>query len=295
MRLRLHLLTIIICVLWIQNDVSACPLIDGLLDNNCDGRLVILAFGDSITYGVQDSSRLGYPGRLNLLFPHATMVNLGKPGERTSSGRNRAPQKFALYPDADYVIVLEGVNDYFNPLRNAAGTRSNILSIVRSGANIGAISLLANLTAIKRSYQVSWVSSVNSAIRPYRNIDFYSLGTSIISSDQLHPNGSGYQRMAEVAYTELLDATRRNMPADSDGDGVYDWEETVHGTNPLSQDSDGDGLSDGNELYTYHSNPLSLDTDGDGFTDPQEVAIGANPASALPTAPAISKIEALRE
>ena len=56
--------------------VYACPDIDGMLDLNCDGEGVIVAFGDSITDGVGDSSGLGYPGRLNLLFPSATVYNL---------------------------------------------------------------------------------------------------------------------------------------------------------------------------------------------------------------------------
>lgn len=35
---------------------------------------------------------------------------------------------------------------------------------------------------------------------------------------------------------------------DSDGDGIYDWEEALWGTNPSSKDSDDDGVSDGEEV-----------------------------------------------
>ncbi len=35
---------------------------------------------------------------------------------------------------------------------------------------------------------------------------------------------------------------------DSDGDGIYDWEEGLWGTNPNSKDSDDDGVSDGDAI-----------------------------------------------
>ena len=43
------------------------------------------------------------------------------------------------------------------------------------------------------------------------------------------------------------------------------------GTNPNSSDTDGDGLSDGLEVFTYHTNPLVADTDADGCGDGLEV------------------------
>lgn len=35
---------------------------------------------------------------------------------------------------------------------------------------------------------------------------------------------------------------------DSDGDGIYDWEEGLWGTDPENKDSDGDGVTDGDEI-----------------------------------------------
>lgn len=67
-----------------------------------------------------------------------------------------------------------------------------------------------------------------------------------------------------------------NPTADTDGDGVTDYQEIALGTNPSAVDSDGDGLTDGQEV-TLGTNPLSADTDGDGITDGWEVAHGSNP------------------
>jgi len=83
------------------------------------------------------------------------------------------------------------------------------------------------------------------------------------------------------------------IPIDSDGDGLYDHEETALGTdpkkadtdndglndkvekdlgtNPSKADTDGDGLSDGDEVNNYKTDPLKVDTDGDGLLDAEEV------------------------
>jgi len=83
------------------------------------------------------------------------------------------------------------------------------------------------------------------------------------------------------------------QPIDSDGDGLYDHEEKVLGTDPkkadtdndglndkiekdlgtdpLKPDTDGDGLSDGDEVNKFKTDPLKVDTDGDGLSDAEEV------------------------
>jgi len=83
------------------------------------------------------------------------------------------------------------------------------------------------------------------------------------------------------------------QPIDSDGDGIYDHEEKVlgtdpkkadtdddglndkiekdSGTDPLKSDTDGDGLNDGDEVNKYNTDPLKVDTDGDGLLDMEEV------------------------
>ena len=61
--------------------------------------------------------------------------------------------------------------------------------------------------------------------------------------------------------------------ADSDGDGLSDWDEVfVHGTDPRRADTDGDGLSDSVEVLAG-ANPLDADENNDGIPD------GADPAA----------------
>ncbi len=87
---------------------------------------------------------------------------------------------------------------------------------------------------------------------------------------------------------------------DSDGDNLYDLEESNFGTdknlydsdmdmisdgeeiklyktNPLNPDTDGDGISDYDEVFIYKTNPLSSDTDGDGYRDMDEINNGYSP------------------
>ena len=61
---------------------------------------------------------------------------------------------------------------------------------------------------------------------------------------------------------------------DSDGDGLFDKDEAVVGTDPYNPDTDGDGLSDGDEhfgRYQYQTDPLNPDSDFDGLKDGAEV------------------------
>lgn len=60
---------------------------------------------------------------------------------------------------------------------------------------------------------------------------------------------------------------------DSDGDGLFDRDETLLGTDPYNPDTDGDGLSDGDEVFIYSSDPLNPDTDDDGLSDGAEVLV----------------------
>lgn len=271
----------------------ACADIDGLVDINCDQQLIIAGFGDSITFGRSDTPiEIGYPGRLNLYFPNAIVLNFGDPGEMTHVGLRRSSRVFAEFPNIDYLVVLEGVNDFFLEDRSSLSTRDNVLSIASRGSNTGAISLIGNLTAVKRDDQKGWVSLVNSRLAPHRHINFFSLGEGIISGDRLHPDAEGYDAMALLVAQTLPIFSQANRPVDTDGDGIYDFAEAKFGTGIFNPDSDGDTLLDGDEVFVHKSSPLLLDSDGDGLSDQREVTeIGSNPADPRPGTPAITDLQ----
>lgn len=67
--------------------------------------------------------------------------------------------------------------------------------------------------------------------------------------------------------------------ADTDGDGLDDYLETLVGTSLTNADTDGDGLSDSTEVEDAGSDPLLADSDGDGLDDTFEYYRGTNPRS----------------
>ncbi|MFN0244050.1 MAG: hypothetical protein ACKVWV_14260 [Planctomycetota bacterium] len=73
------------------------------------------------------------------------------------------------------------------------------------------------------------------------------------------------------------------LDLDTDGDGLFNGDELVHGTDPDLADTDGDGIDDGYEV-DHDFDPLAsdaeLDADGDGFTNYQEFLAGTDPHAA---------------
>ncbi|NND16821.1 MAG: DUF11 domain-containing protein [Eudoraea sp.] len=78
--------------------------------------------------------------------------------------------------------------------------------------------------------------------------------------------------------------TVNDCDVDTDGDGLFDGDEAILGTNPLEEDTDGDGIDDFTEAGPDINNPLdedsdgiidaldsdNIDSDGDGVNDQQD-------------------------
>lgn len=86
----------------------------------------ILCVGDSHTYGTGVERFETYPAQLQRLLNQAggttrfEVTNLGVPGSNSAQVRHRLPQYLELY-EPDLVIVLIGVNDYWNPEETESG------------------------------------------------------------------------------------------------------------------------------------------------------------------------------
>ncbi len=88
-------------------------------------------------------------------------------------------------------------------------------------------------------------------------------------------------KLESAAQTQCEEILNYEDPSpifrDTDGDNLYDQDETRFGTDPNRKDTDGDGLSDFEEVSLYRTSPLKSDTDGDSFADGLEVKAGYNP------------------
>ena len=286
---------------------SACPLIDGLVDYNCDGFHKVVVVGDSIVKGIGDlkfKNNGGYVRRLQRFLPKSTIVNMGKPGFSTdrlltfykSSLSKKGSEKIkAQFSNADILIIDAGRNDFFtdgSPEVTITYLKRIVTYLTRQlskdNKSSGPLITIATLLPTTRGFQRSFIDNVNLLLVEMfsetflpTGIFFNTLSEDIISVDGIHPDSDGYKVIAEYAAlsiaTDIQDRSRAARP-DSDNDGIYDrFEKPKFKTNPNEADTDKDGLLDGEEVFTYFTNPLVADTDQDGIGDGLEVEAGTNP------------------
>ncbi len=112
-----------------------------------DGRLVIVAFGDSLTAGYGTNAGESYPDDLQRDLDARgykyRVVNQGVSGNTTKDGVERLPSVLAMHPQV--VIVAFGGNDGLRgwPI---ATTRENLTTIVKTLQNSGAKIVLGGIT-----------------------------------------------------------------------------------------------------------------------------------------------------
>lgn len=164
---------------------------------------VIVAFGDSLTYGIGAAEHESYPAVLAQLIGR-NVVRAGVPGETTAQALQRLPDVLDEY-QPKLVIVCLGGNDMLRKI-DAAETIANLRAIVRKVKDSGAQAVLvgvpkpALLTNAPRFYEeIARESGI-----PYEG----AVVTSVLykpefKSDSIHPNAQGYRKIAE-ALAELL-------------------------------------------------------------------------------------------
>ena len=283
-----------ICV----NAASACPLVDGLHDFNCNQTVRVVVAGDSVVYGLGDTengNRGGYVKRLDNLLPQAVqVVGLGTSGIRSDellrdfqSGayRKRTRRTDILFID----VGRNDCRDNLPPLR----TFRNIKRLVRwARKNIGTATqgppfIVVTTQIPDRERRRQCLEEINRILiqRTSRKMPAYlrfdKLPDTILGSDGLHPTSAGYQRMAKKMrrfINRRLQTRIQEERPDSDSDGIYDFHENARfGTNPELADTDEDTLLDGAEVFTHSTDPLDDDSDDDSRNDGQEISDGTDP------------------
>jgi len=192
----------------------ACPSIDGIIDQNCDGDLRISFTGDSIAAGVGGTGG-GYTRVVARRFSSARVHRFATPGirsqalfarlRRTINSGTPAKASNSLL-SADYVFVDVGRNDYWDD-RPPAFTIRNIMRIRRLLENQGELKgsgmpqvIVATMVPNNRSYQRPFVDELTRRLlrRGILTIDFHRMPRQFISGDGLHPNQQGYVRLGRM-------------------------------------------------------------------------------------------------
>ncbi len=263
----------------------ACPRIDGLIDLNCDGKLKIVAVGDSIVTGIGDiknNHKGGYVKRLRRHFPRAQIIGMGFSG--CSSGRLLQDFTAALnqpgtgktkktLDNADLIIIDVGRNDYWDEkdpgltVRNIARLTKLFKEKLGTSTGVPPWVTIAYMLPTKRSFQWTFLIQINyylSHLNPadYKvQLNFHKLPLKTLSWDGIHPNSKGYaemEKMIKKYLTGRLQREERRIRSDRDRDGVFDYFELNRFyTDPTLRDTDGDTLTDGTELFVTRTNPLN--------------------------------------
>ncbi len=93
-------------------------------------------------------------------------------------------------------------------------------------------------------------------------IKYYSERVGNIVKKEIFREGELYSTWSLIYYEY---PTTWISHLDSDGDGLWDSEEVLLGTDPSNPDTDGDGLIDGQEVWLYGTDPLVYNSPAEMF------------------------------
>ncbi|MFN0313587.1 MAG: arylesterase [Burkholderiales bacterium] len=167
---------------------------------------VIVAFGDSITFGTGAAPGESYPEILSQMIGR-TVVSAGIPGEQTAGGLQRIEDALAEHRPKVLLLCLGG-NDMLRKV-DASVTESNLRQIVAAARAKGIAVVLIGVPkpALFGGSAEFYERIAKDLGLPLENHVLNEiLKNNALKSDPIHPNAQGYQRMAE-AIAALLRKT----------------------------------------------------------------------------------------
>jgi lysophospholipase L1-like esterase len=164
---------------------------------------VVLAFGDSLTYGTGASEEESYPVQLARLTGRR-VVREGVPGEVSAAGLARLPALLDEHRPR-LLLLCHGGNDFLRRLPKAQAAE-NVLAMIRLAKSRGIDVLLIGTPEIGFTLTPPefYAGVAKESGIPYEGeVLTKILRNSELKSDQIHPNAKGYRLMAE-RVAELL-------------------------------------------------------------------------------------------
>jgi len=164
---------------------------------------VLLAFGDSLTYGTGANENESYPAQLARLIGRR-VVREGVPGEVSAAGLERLPAALDEHQPR-LLLLCHGGNDFLQRLPKTAAA-DNVRAMVRLAKSRGIEVLLIGTPEPSLSVSApAFYGEIAKEFRiPYEeDVLGKILRDGSLKSDQVHPNAQGYRLMAE-RVAELL-------------------------------------------------------------------------------------------
>jgi lysophospholipase L1-like esterase len=164
---------------------------------------VVVAFGDSITFGTGAEPQESYPAVLEQMIGRR-VINAGVPGEITAEGLSRLPQILESEKPA-LLILCHGGNDHLRQL-NHGQAADNIREMIRLARQRGtAVALIAvpgfSLSVSPEPMYKDIAKEFKIPLEEKTLSDI--LADNSLKSDYIHPNAAGYRRLAEAVAALL--------------------------------------------------------------------------------------------
>lgn len=159
---------------------------------------VVLAFGNSLTYGTGVEPAESYPAVLEKLIGRK-VVNAGIPGEVTSGGLSRFPEVLDKEKPA-LILLCHGGNDMLRRL-NQQHAANNLRAMIRLARERGVSVVLIAVPSpgVSLSPPPMYREIATELKLPLEEkILATVLADGSLKSDYIHPNAAGYRRMAEA-------------------------------------------------------------------------------------------------
>jgi lysophospholipase L1-like esterase len=176
--------------------LAACPSKSPQLPR-VESNDVILAFGDSLTYGTGAAEAESYPAILGALIGRK-VVRAGVPGEVTARGLQRLPSTLATHKPKIVLLCLGG-NDMLRKIDErivVANLRAMIQLIRRQGAAVV-------LLGVPKPTLFGGAAKIYGELADDLGVPYDGdIVTSVLrdpglKSDLIHPNAQGYRNIAE--------------------------------------------------------------------------------------------------
>jgi acyl-CoA thioesterase-1 len=197
--------SLLFALLLLATLIAACGGESAGLPRLGDGD-VVLAFGDSLTYGVGAAEKQAYPAVLQALIGKR-VINAGVPGETTGEGLQRLPQALDQYQPKILLLCLGG-NDLLRRFR-AAETAANLRSMVALARARGVAVVLIGVPEPKLfgGPPEFYENIAGEFALPYEDeIMDTVLKTPSLKADAIHPNAKGYRIIADALAVLLRGA-----------------------------------------------------------------------------------------